>query len=73
MKQLELFEELSLSKVRYLSPEECVEKGYVLFAGDALRSCMIPVDYYGNVLHEYNLVKTSVQQQWKIVFNGSEV
>ena len=73
MQQLELFDELSLSRVRYLSPEECVERGYALFPGDALRCLMIPVDYYGNVLKDYNLIKTSVQQQWKIVFNRGEV
>lgn len=46
MNQLEL---ISIS-IRYLSPEECVEKGYALFEADALRCLMIPIDEFGNIL-----------------------
>lgn len=69
MIQLELFEDLSTKPVRYLSPEECVERGYALFPADALRSLMIPVDANGNVTQGVpESIKTSVQQQWEIVF-----
>ncbi len=55
--------------VRYLTPEECVERGYAKFAGDALRSIMVAVDEDGNVVDDVpKFMKTSVQKQWDIVF-----
>ena len=72
MQQLDLFED-ETKPIRYLTPEECVQRGYALFAGDALRSLLIPVDKYGNITKHHPPIKTSVQQQWNIVFNDRQV
>ena len=69
MIQLELFQDSQTNPVRYLTPEECVERGYALYPADALRSLMIPVDTNGNATKGIpETIKTSVQQQWEIVF-----
>ena len=69
MIQLELFQDSQTKPVRYLTPEECVERGYALYPADASRSLMIPVDTNGNVTKGIpETIKTSVQQQWEIVF-----
>ncbi len=59
--------------VRYLTPEECVERGYAKFAADALRSIMVAVDEDGNVVDGVPFfAETSVQKQWNIVFRGQD-
>jgi hypothetical protein len=69
MIQLELFQDSPNNPVRYLTPEECVQRGYAMFPADALRSLMIPVDSNENVTTGIpETIKTSVQQQWNIVF-----
>ena len=69
MIQLELFQDSQTDPVRYLTPEECVERGYALYPADALRSLMISVDVNGNATQGVpESIKTSVQQQWDIVF-----
>jgi|694.fasta_scaffold23077_10 hypothetical protein len=71
MEQLDLFEN-ETKAVRYLTPKECVQRGYALFEADALRSLMIPVDKNGNITKDHPPIKTSVQQQWKIVFREED-
>jgi hypothetical protein len=69
MQQLDLFEDETVS-VRYLTPEECVQRGYALFESDAARSLMIPVDKNGNVTKDHPPIKTSVQMQWEIFYKS---
>lgn len=67
MEQLDLFSEIS-SPVRYLTPQELVDRGYCISLSDGLH-VSIPVDANGNVTKEHPRIQTSVQQQWKINFN----
>ena len=72
MIQLDLFEE-ETKPFRYLSPEECVSRGYASFANDSLRCLLVPVDKNGNVTEQHPTIKTSIQQQWNVVVNGKTI
>jgi hypothetical protein len=81
---------MSNANTEYLTPQECVERGYAAFPADAARSLLVPRETakiyespdrgktvfereFGSDPLTRKVIKTSVQQQWTITFNGKPV